>query len=359
MHVGIDLGTSHLRAAWMDRRAETFVDEPAVVALSASGHPTIGREAEAMIGRHPDAIRVVRPVDGGIVRDFDATVLLIQHAIRRLGAEGLGRRLTITLAVPSGQSQVDRKAMEEAARSAGARAVQFVESSIAAAVGAELPIHQPTGCLVVQMGGGVTEAALLSMGGIVDSRSLRMGGQALDTEIAELLRRQYSFLIGQPSAQHLKHQASGGQGASATPGDILEVRGRNLETGMPGTLSVPRALVEQVIDAHIERMVQLIREAIEACPPELVGDILDHGVILTGGGAQMGRAVSRLAAQVEVPVAAADNPSACVVRGLTRMLHPRAVRPARRFASWRASLNLSTLPVPPIRRWIGRSGTRE
>ncbi|SFV02552.1 rod shape-determining protein [Alicyclobacillus macrosporangiidus] len=353
MHVCIDLGTSNVRAGWMDHRGNAegaFVDEPAVVAIPDAGPTVIGKEAEAMIGRHPDAIRLVRPVDGGVVRDFDAAVAVIRHVVRQLGADGIGRRLSVTLAVPSSQSQVDRKAMEEAARAAGAREVRFVESSIAAAIGARLPIDRPTGCLVVLMGGGLTEASLLSMGGIVDSRTVRSGGQAIDSEIVDLLRRQYSFLIGLPSAEQLKRAAS-----QATPEAAFEVRGRNLETGLPGTLRVPRALVEQVIDAYTERIVQLIREAIEACPPELVGDILDHGVVLTGGGAHMDRVVSQLATQIEVPVTAADEPDTCVVRGLMHTRHPKARQ------GWKSNLTLNVprMSLAPIRQLLRKSGTEE
>jgi rod shape-determining protein MreB len=208
---------------------------------------------------------------------------------------------------------VDRKALEEAARAVGAGSVHFVEAPIAAAIGAGLPIDKPTGCLVVNLGGGTTEVSLISMGGIVDSQSVNSGGQAIDEEIVDAIRKQYSFVIGTRSAQALKHQVG-----QPSADNVFKVRGRNLETGLPDTLEVPRQFIEPMLEAYTDKIIQLLIQAIEACPPELVGDIMDHGVILVGGGAYMQRVVNRLTERIEVPVVADDEPDTCVIRGLMK-----------------------------------------
>jgi rod shape-determining protein MreB len=311
MHLYIDLGTSNFRAGASIQKA--VLNEPSVVAYGPGQSTIVGGQAEQMLGRHPGEIRLTRPMEGGIVRDYDAVVDVLKYAVSKLHVNRVLRKFSITMSCPGTQSQVDRKALEEAARAVGAGNVHFVEAPIAAAIGAGLPIDKPTGCLVVNLGGGTTEVSLISMGGIVDSQSVNSGGQAIDEEIVDAIRKQYSFVIGTRSAQALKHQVG-----QPSADNVFKVRGRNLETGLPDTLEVPRQFIEPMLEAYTDKIIQLLIQAIEACPPELVGDIMDHGVILVGGGAYMQRVVNRLTERIEVPVVADDEPDTCVIRGLMK-----------------------------------------
>lgn len=338
MHLYIDLGTSHFRALSSD--GKLLINEPAVVAYRPASRPTVGSRAEQMIGRHPDIIDITRPLNGSIMQDLDAAVEVIRYAVQRLQPNRFLRKFSVTLSCPSDQSQVDRKALEEAARMVGARQVQFVESSIAAAIGAGLPVDKPTGCFVVNLGGGRTEVSLISMGGIVDSRSLNSGGRAIDQEIVDLIRKEFAFVIGIQSAEQLKREAS-----QPSSQETFEVRGRNLSTGLPETLVVPRRLLASTLHHYNDRIVRLIVEAIEACPPELVGDIIDHGVILVGGGAYMKGVVSDLANRIDVPVVSDEEPDTCIIRGLAQ-----TKLPTRRGGTW-------TMPRLSFTKYMGRASS--
>ncbi|MDB5085360.1 MAG: rod shape-determining protein MreB [Bacilli bacterium] len=310
MNLVIDLGSSQFRAAVIGN--EEFICEPNVVANDKSGRFIIGSEAEQMIGRNPDVIQVWHPIQNGIVRDLDATVEVVKHAVNQIRKGRLKTRYKLTVAVPTGLSQVEKRALHQAGRQAGAHEVQLFESSIAAALGAGLPIDTPTGCLIVNLGAGVTEVSLLSMGGVVESRSIRKGGLNIDESILEQIRKRHHFAIGLRSAEQLKLQFESGREQTH-----YEVRGKSLTTGLPDTLVISRSLIEDLVIGHYQMVVNLIVETIEACPPELVGDIMDRGILLVGGAANAASVLS-LTSQTHVPVVVAEEPENTTIRGLMR-----------------------------------------
>jgi rod shape-determining protein MreB len=309
MNVSIDLGSCGFRAGLSQR--QEILNEPMVVAYGSAAAPVVGAQAEQMIGRHPGNIRIAFPMEGSIVRDFDALVDVLKYIVTTLVPRRWLKRFNITIAHPGHQSPVDKKALDEAARMAGARRVQFVEATLAAARGAGLPMDEPVGCLVVDLGGGTTEVSLISLGGIVERRSLNQGGRAIDQEIVDQVQRRYAFAIGLRTAEQLKRWA-------CQPSEEKEftVRGRNLATGLPDSLRIPRSLVEESLHQYTDQILGLIRETMEACPPELVGDVMDRGLMLVGGGAYMQTVLKGLQERTEVPVVADPEPDTCVIRGL-------------------------------------------
>lgn len=305
----MDLGTEYFRVAL--KGTKKILNEPTVMARTHTGRLIIGKEAADMVGRNPEIIQLFKPVSDGVIRDLDTVVQLIQHAVKVLAPSTFTRKFNLTLAVPSGLTQVEQKVVEDAARLAGARHVQLVNSIVAAAEGAGLPISKPTGSLVVSLGAGVTEAAVLSMNGIVESQRLRMGGRTIDEGTMERLRKEYSFLIGQKSAEQLKHRFSEDKSAPH-----IGVRGRDLQTGLPGQLSVPRSVIDDQLEMYCDAITDLIAHTISTCPPELVGDITEQGVVLVGGGSQAGGLLERLLKRLDVPINLAEGPDTCVIRGL-------------------------------------------
>ena len=329
MHVLMDLGTSHFRAAATE--TSDILNEPCVVAKTETGRTIIGSEAARMVGRNPDVIRIVHPMEAGAVKDLDAVVQVIEYAARRLAPSRFARKFTMTLSFPTGLTHVEKKAVEEAAKLAGAKQVHMVDASVAAAVGAGLPIESPTGCLVLDLGAGVTEAAVLSMRGVVNSRRLNRGGRDIDVAIADAVRKEYGFLLGSVSAENLKKQFG------AYAGKVVAVKGRNRTTGLPGEVEIPKSVVDAPLNSYCESVVDLMVQAISSCPPELAGDIVDRGMVVLGGGAQMRAFTDKLLARTEVPVVVADNPDTCIILGLMKT------------ASWRSKGSLrGRFPLPSL-----------
>lgn len=311
VHLVLDLGSSTFRAGVSGR--EDFISEPCVIAYDVNGDAIIGTEAAQMIGRNPDLVKITTPIQWGAVNDFSAVVDVIRHVAKTCLPGRLRRKFTLTMAIPSGLTQVERKAMVEAGKTAGAKDVTLVNSGVAAAWGAGLPIQDPVGCLVVSLGAGVTEAAILSMKGIVDSRSLNVGGRSIDHAIIETLKKDYSFLIGQLTSEQLKRRCDSEDGTGS-----IEVKGRNLSTGLPDSLKVPCSLVQSQWENYCNTIVDLIVQTLASCPPELVGDIMDRGIVLVGGGARSKGLVKLLMERTEVPMIVADDPENCVIRGLLK-----------------------------------------
>lgn len=305
----MDLGTEYFRVAV--RGTKKILNEPTVMARTQAGSLIIGKEAADMIGRNPEIIQLFKPVSDGVIRDLDTVVELIRYSVKTLAPSTFARKFNLVLAIPSGLTQVEQKVVEDAARLAGARHVELVNSIVAAAEGAGLPISKPTGSLVVSLGAGVTEAAVLSMNGIVESQRLRMGGRTIDEGTVERLRKDYSFLIGLKSAEQLKHRFS-----EEKESPQIEVRGRDLQTGLPGQLTVPRSVMDDQLETYCEAITDLIAHTISTCPPELVGDITERGVVLVGGGSQAGGLLERLLKRLDVPITLAEEPETCVIRGL-------------------------------------------
>lgn len=305
----MDLGTAHFRVAVAG--TNKILQESTVLARDRTGHLTIGLEAERMVGRNPEVIQVSHPVVDGIIKDVDAVADIIRHSVKSFMSSGLARKFNIAIAVPSGLTQVENKVVEDAARLAGARDVELVSSSVAAAVGVGLPIDKPTGSLVVNLGAGVTEAAVLSLRGVVASQRVRGGGRAIDAGIMDKVKKEYSFLLGEKTAEELKHRFSTDRTATE-----LSVRGRNLRTGLPGEIVVPRHFLEDQLEAYSEAITDLVVHTISACPPELVGDITEQGIVLVGGGSQVQGLLELLLTRLEVPIIVADEPDTSVIRGL-------------------------------------------
>lgn len=309
MDLVMDLGTAFFRIAVSG--TNKILKEPNVIARDRSGRVIIGRDAAKMVGRNPDVIELTHPVIDGVIRDVDAVVAIIRHSVKSFMPSGLARRFNLTMAIASGLTPVEEKVVEDAARFAGARHVQLVNSTVAAALGAGLPIDKPTGSLVVNLGAGVTEAAVLSMRGVVESQRLRFGGRTIDDGIIEKVRKQYSFLLGQKTAEELKHRFSHEPAVTQ-----MSVRGRNLRTGLPGELSVPRSLLDEQLQEYCESITDLIVQTISTCPPELVGDITEQGIVLVGGGSQVAGLLEKLRNRLEVPIIIAEEPDTSVIRGL-------------------------------------------
>lgn len=329
MNLVFDLGTSHFRAAVIG--SNTILNEPCVIAYDRRGKTMVGTEAHRMIGRNPSGIDVVKPVEGGVIRNVDAAVELIRQCIGRLGQRRLTRKFELTISVPSGLTQVETRALEDAGHSAGARRVRFMNAAVAAAIATGLPVDRPTGCLVVDLGAGVTEASLLSLNGVVASHLLKFGGQSIDEAIVERVKQEHGFLLGLRTAEICKQAI-----CSDTELGRFEVRGRNLHTGLPDSLWIDRKVVDEEISAYTKAIIELIGEAISSCPPELVGDVVDRGIVLVGGGANITGLVRQLTSSLSVPVVVADQPDTSVIRGLLKAQQSRGTEktaPFRRIAS--------------------------
>ncbi|MCL6453994.1 MAG: rod shape-determining protein [Alicyclobacillus sp.] len=320
MDIALDLGTSRFRVGVLGH--EQIWSEPATVSVDEQGTCRAGVFAEQLVGRAPRGVSVVHPIDGGVVKEFDAAVQLIRYALSLVEGGKLSRRSNVTVSVPTGLTAVERRAVEEAVRAAGAKQVRLFETVIAAAIGAGLPVAAPRGTLVLNLGAGVTEAAVVSLGGIVDARKAAVGGRNLDRAIAEAVRREYGFLIGIKTAEQLKCAA----GASADTKDF-EVRGRNLGNGLPESLLVPRALVASQVESYSDAIVSLLVDTLESAPPELVGDFMECGIVVSGAGAQLSGLMERLRRATEMPIQVAEDAENCVIRGLLTSHTRRRNRP--------------------------------
>ncbi|EPZ43544.1 rod shape-determining protein [Alicyclobacillus acidoterrestris] len=311
MSMVIDFGTSRLRISTAP--GADIVSEASVLARREDDTIVVGDEALKMVGRTPPSVEIVWPVVGGAIKDSQAAVLLLQKLVAKRFTRGLGLRMPITMALPAGLTSVERRGLEEVARAAGAKQVQFVDALVAAALGAGLAVDAPQGALVVDLGAGSTQVGLLSMRGVVSSQRLPQGMMAIDYEVVEAIRRDQGFAVGLQSVQQVKHQL-GEDGL-----ETFRLIGRNMATGLPGEVEVKREMFEAPMISYCDQIVEFIRSTIESCPPELVGDIMDHGAVLVGGGANSALIRREIESRVEVPVAVAENPDDAVVLGLEKM----------------------------------------
>lgn len=316
--LGIDLGTAnslvHVRGRGI------VLQEPSVVAMERDGRGVlaVGEEAKRMIGRTPGNIIAVRPMKDGVIADFDVTLTMLRYFLHKaLPNRGLVRP-RVVVAVPSGVTEVERRAVIDATLQAGAREAYLIEEPMAAAIGAGLPVEEPTGNMVVDVGGGTTEVAIISLGGIVTCRSIRMGGDEMDEAIVSYVKRTYNLLIGERTAEEIKIRIG-----SAYPGgeeQDLEIRGRDLVTGLPRTLRVTSEEIRRALAEPVGAILEAIRITLERTPPELASDIMDRGIFLTGGGSLL-RGLDRLVAEeTGMPVHLADEPLLCVARGTGKVL---------------------------------------
>jgi rod shape-determining protein MreB len=323
--MAIDLGTANT-LVYVEGKG-IVVSEPSVVATdSRTGQVhAVGSDAERMIGRTPATISASRPLRHGVIADFEVTEQMLRYFIRKvLDRQRAHPRLIVC--APSGITEVEKRAVEEASLAAGARRVHLIEEPIAAAIGAGLEIADPVGRMVVDIGGGTTEVAVISLGGIVLSRSLRVGGYELDEAITRYLRVQHALAIGSKTAEAIKIAI--GSAIRGEPDEVSEVRGRHLVTGLPTEVLLRSGEVREAIDAPLREIVQTIKDALEETPPELTGDIARDGVLLAGGGTLLRGFPELLASETGLPVERAESPLTCVVTGSGEALdHFEQLRP--------------------------------
>lgn len=315
--LAIDLGTANT-LVYQKQRGILF-GEPTVLALNKDTGAVLamGEEAWRMIGRTPGYIVAVRPLRSGAISDFDVTEKLIRLILQRAGVNRFARP-RVLICVPSALTEVERRAVEEAALSAGARTCHLIEEPMAAAIGAGLPIHEPLGNLVVDVGGGTSEVALISMGGIVTNTAVRIGGFDLDAAIQNWVRREYAIAIGERTAERIKIAI--GSAFPLANEEKAELRGRDLATGLPKTILITSEEIREAIDEPIRSMVAAVVECIGSSPPDLVQDVLTHGITLTGGGGMLSGLDMLLSQETEVPVHVTEQPLEAVVIGAGKCL---------------------------------------
>ena len=315
--IGIDLGTANT-LMYMSGKG-IVLQEPSVVAIDLErGVPlAVGDEAKLMLGRTPGNIRAVRPLRDGVIADFDAAEQMIKTFIQK-GNEGRGivaPRLVI--GIPSGVTGVERRAVREAGL-AGARTVHLIDEPVAAAIGAGLPVTEPVGTMIVDIGGGTTEVAVISLSGIVYSRSVRVGGDKMDEAIVQHMKRKYNLLIGEPTAEKIKIHI--GNAFNTGEASAMEVKGRDLVAGLPKTLTITAEEIREALQEPVNQIVEAVRTALERTPPELSADIVDKGIVLAGGGALLKGLDMLLREETGLPVMIADDPLSAVVLGCGKAL---------------------------------------
>ncbi|MFJ3903446.1 rod shape-determining protein [Streptomyces sp. NPDC090025] len=322
MDIGIDLGTAN--TLLYARGRGIVLNEPSVVAVQEGSRAAlaVGAEAKETIGRTPGSITAIRPLRDGVISDYEAAEEMIRHFVRKAVPGRRTPRTRMVVCVPSGVTPVERRAIVHASRSAGARAVHLIEEPMAAAIGAGLPVSDPRGSMVVDIGGGTTEVAVISLGGIVTSQSLRVGGDRLDTAITDWVRKEHSLLIGERTAEDVKVAIGS---AWPVPGAAegfeertFTVRGREKVSGLPRTVDLTVPEVRAALDEPVEAIIAAVRATLEECPPELSGDVMEHGIVLTGGGALLPGLDLRMASSTGIPVFVADDPLDCVALGSGR-----------------------------------------
>jgi len=318
--IGIDLGTANTLV--MVKGRGIVIDEPSVVAIDRVSKKilAIGAEAKRMVGRTPSNIVAVRPMRDGVISDFQVTERMLQYFIRSVHEKfGFGiPRPRVVVGIPSGVTEVEKRAVHDAALNAGARAAFLVEEPMAAAIGAGLPIMEPSGCMIVDIGGGTTEVAVIALGGIVVATSVRTAGDEMDQEIMAYARQVHNLLIGERMAEEIKIEAG-----SAFPMDeegTVVLRGRDLATGLPKSVEVSTVELRDALSGSINAIVDAVRSTIEITPPELVADLMYRGIALAGGGALLAGLDRRLAQETKFPVYVAEGPLTCVVRGTGEVL---------------------------------------
>jgi rod shape-determining protein MreB len=311
--VGVDLGTAtvliHVKGKGV------VLTEPSVVAIDQETRQVmaIGEEAQRMVGRTPGTIVATRPLREGVIADFEITEIMLRHFLRKAIGQQAWSRPRMMICVPTGTTSVEQKAVREAAMACGARRVELVEEPRAAAIGAGLDIFEPSGCMVVDIGGGTTDVAVLSLGNVVTSASLRVAGDKLDDAIIKYVKREFNLLIGERTAEELKKNL-----ATVLPDgrdEERDVRGRDLMTGLPKTITVRSQDLAVALQEPVAAIIQAAKSVLERTPPELAADIFDKGVVLTGGGALLHGLDKRMSEELQIPVHVAENPVECVARG--------------------------------------------
>ncbi len=320
--MAIDLGTANTLVYVASRGI--VLNEPSVVAIiDQRGRKqvlAVGREAKEMLGRTPGNIEAIRPLRDGVIADFDVAEEMIKHFIRKVHNRRSFAHPQVIICVPSGSTAVEQRAIQESAESAGARRVFLIEEPMAAAIGAGLPVTEATGSLVVDVGGGTTEVAVLSLGGIVYSRSMRVGGDKMDDAIIGYIRRNHNLLIGESSAEKIKLTIGGAAPPEDGDGRMMEIKGRDLMNGVPKEIVISERQISESLAEPVSAIIETVKVALENTPPELAADIVDKGVMLTGGGGLLHNLDSVLRQATGLPVSLAEEALTCVALGTGRAL---------------------------------------
>ena len=317
--MAIDLGTANTLVVLKGQGV--VLNEPSVVAIiSENGKKTVlavGDEAKTMLGRTPGNIHAIRPLKDGVIADFIVTEEMIKHFIKKVHKKNAFANPRILICVPTGSTPVERKAIQDSAIAAGARRVQLIEEPIAAAIGAGLPISEATGSMVVDIGGGTTEIAVMSLGGVVYSKSLRIAGDAMDHSIINFMRKKFNLMIGESTAEKIKKEIGT---AIPTSTNTFLMKGRDIRTGTPKEISLTEEDASEALSPILNQMLAAIKEALENTPPELSADLVDMGLVLTGGGALLKNIDKLISKDTGLPVTIADDPLSCVAVGTGKAL---------------------------------------
>lgn len=311
--MGIDLGTANILVHVKGKGI--VINEPSVVAIQKDNNKVmaVGEEAKNMLGRTPGNIVAIRPLKDGVIADFDVTQEMLKYFIRKvLGGKSLIQP-RIVVGVPAGVTEVEKRAVIDATMQAGAREAFIIEEPMAAAIGAGLPVHEPTGSMIVDIGGGTTDVAVISLGGIVNSCSVRIGGDKIDEAIVQYIRKQYSLLIGERTAEEIKINI--GSAIIIGPEEEYSIRGRDLLTGLPKNINVTSKQIQEAINEPVTAIVETVKSTLEKTPPELASDIMDRGIMLAGGGALLKNLDKLISKETGVPVFIADDALSCVAIG--------------------------------------------
>jgi len=318
--LGIDLGTKNTLVYTNEKGI--VINEPSVVAINMRTDEilAVGEEARKMVGKTPAHIQAIKPLVDGVISDFEVTEKMIKYFIDKVHSESftLVPRPRVVIGIPLDITEVEKKAVEDAAKSAGARQVFLIEEPMSAAIGARLPIAEATATMVVDIGGGTTEIAVISLGGVVTWKSLRLAGNELDNNIIEYIREEFNILIGENVAEEVKTRV--GSATSLKESIEMEVKGRDLINGLPKAVVINDTQVREAISKTINQIIENIKITLETTPPELVADIYEHGIYLTGGGALLRGIDKEIAQATKIPVRIADDPLTCVVRGAGTLL---------------------------------------
>ncbi len=313
--IGIDLGTANTLV--FVKGKGIVIREPSVVAVDQKSNPprvvAVGTEAKEMIGRTPGSITAVRPLKDGVIADFEITAEMIAAFIKRTAKRSPFTKIRVLICIPSGVTEVERKAVYDAAKSAGAKYVSLIEEPMAAAIGAGLPVSEATGSMVVDIGGGTSEVAVISLGDVVTANSARVAGDNFDEAIINYIKKKYNLLIGERTAEDIKIKIG-----SAYPYEgegTINIKGRNLMDGLPKNVDITSEEIREAMSDTVSQIVDSVKSTLEKTPPELAADIIDHGIMLTGGGALLRGLDKLIAAETKIPVRIADNPLDCVADG--------------------------------------------
>ena len=320
--MAIDLGTANTLVYVKNRGV--VLNEPSVVAVLNQGGKSkviaVGEEAKSMLGKTPGHIQAIRPMKDGVIADFVVTEEMIKHFIRKVHNRKTFANPRIIICVPTGSTPVERRAIHDSALAAGARKVSLIEEPMAAAIGAGLPVSEPRGSMIVDIGGGTSEIAVISLGGIVYSRSVRIGGDAMDIALINYMRKRYNLLIGEASAEMIKKEVGIAVSPKAGDGKTIDIKGRDLASGVPKEIELTQAQVAEALSEPIQTIIEGVKSALEDTPPELAADLVDMGVVLTGGGALLESMDEAIREATGLPVTIADEALSCVALGSGKAL---------------------------------------